>query len=67
MTMKKPTNTKCPVCGSYDIEGGSVEVTPGYAVQEVSCNVCCSTWDDEYMFTGQVNVKPDNAHEEDSE
>lgn len=44
----------CPFCGSDDIEGGSTNVDAGYATQEVSCNECDRSWEDQYNLTGYI-------------
>ena len=44
--------TKCPFCGSEDIEGTSIDVDAGIASQEMSCNECDEGWTDEYTLTG---------------
>jgi hypothetical protein len=43
---------KCPVCGDWCIDGGSVEVDHGGAQQEVHCTKCGSDWVDRYTLTG---------------
>jgi transcription elongation factor Elf1 len=42
--------TKCPFCGSEDIEGGSVQVDAGSAWQHVDCKGCGEAWDDVYTL-----------------
>jgi len=42
--------TKCPFCGSDEIEGSSVEVDSSSAWQEVGCNNCDSEWNDIYKL-----------------
>jgi hypothetical protein len=46
----------CPVCGSDDIEGGSVEINEGVATQYIRCRAdgCGATWTDIYRL---VNVE----------
>ncbi len=44
----------CPFCGSDDIEGGSFNAGAGYATQEVSCNECDKSWEDQYTLTGYI-------------
>jgi Zn ribbon nucleic-acid-binding protein len=45
---------RCPYCGSEDIQGESVQIEEGAAVQEVSCIDCDSQWYDIYKL---VNVE----------
>ena len=47
------TNTKCPDCGSTDLEGGHVEITQDGAKQECQCNECGTDWEDLYTITNQ--------------
>ncbi len=42
----------CPVCGSDEIKGGSVEVNEGRATQEADCGNCQSSWVDTYALDG---------------
>lgn len=43
----------CPVCGmTGSLEGGSFDVDSGYALQEISCRQCASSWNDVYALTG---------------
>lgn len=44
----------CPFCGSDDIEGGPFNADAGYATQEVSCNECDRSWEDQYNLTGYI-------------
>ena len=37
----------CPVCGSHQIEGGSVNINAGAAYQNCYCNDCQAEWTDE--------------------
>lgn len=48
--------TRCPVCRSENIEGGSVEVDAGAATQEVYCVDCGSEWEDVYSLIGYQNL-----------
>lgn len=55
----------CPVCDSEDIEGHIVEVSCGYAHQEVSCNFCDSDWSDIYDLVGmELDYVPDSMKQE---
>lgn len=45
--------TVCPVCGSSQIEGGSVSIED-LAIQPCSCNSCESRWTDIYSPNSQV-------------
>lgn len=42
----------CPCCGSNDISGNEWNADAGYATQEVGCDNCGATWDDDYTLTG---------------
>lgn len=42
----------CPVCGSDEIKGGSVEIDAGRGTQEVDCDICQSSWVDTYELDG---------------
>lgn len=44
----------CPVCGSAELEGDSIEIENGTANQEVSCSVCDSTWVDRYNLASWI-------------
>lgn len=48
--------TKCPCCGSDQIEGGHVEVDEGGAWQHITCRDCDSSWNDVYKLVGIVEV-----------
>jgi len=43
---------KCPSCGSHDLDGGEIEIDTDGASQQISCNVCGSSWVDTYELTG---------------
>lgn len=53
----KTGGTKCPVCESTDIVGGSVEVNAGSAWQKISCNDCDATWNDVYKLVGYAELE----------
>ena len=38
--------TICPVCGDSTIEGGSIDVEGGVAMQYMNCNSCSAAWTD---------------------
>ena len=42
--------TRCPFCGSENIEGGSREIDGGIVSWEVSCIDCSSYWQDLYKL-----------------
>lgn len=44
--------SKCPFCGSEDINGGHMEVDGGSTWQEVDCNKCGESWQDVYTYSG---------------
>ncbi|MGA8222325.1 MAG: hypothetical protein WB780_11780 [Candidatus Acidiferrales bacterium] len=40
----------CPFCGSWDIEGGSLDFDAGEIVQRISCHECNERWTDVYKL-----------------
>ncbi len=40
----------CPFCGSWDIEGGSMDFEAGEIVQRISCHECNERWTDVYKL-----------------
>jgi formate dehydrogenase maturation protein FdhE len=40
----------CPFCGSWDIEGGSMDFEAGEIAQKISCHVCSEQWTDVYKL-----------------
>ena len=41
----------CPVCGESDqLEGAGVDIQGAWAVQECTCGVCGTVWEDRYQF-----------------
>lgn len=42
----------CPVCGSDEIEGDSVDISGRQAGQECRCLVCEAEWEDLYELYG---------------
>lgn len=40
----------CPFCGSWDIEGGSMNFEAGEIAQRVSCHKCGEVWTDVYKL-----------------
>lgn len=51
------SNETCPVCGGYDIEGGSIDIEGECAFQSMSCD-CGATWTDRYVFDDHIDVDP---------
>jgi len=47
----KHGGTQCPFCGSEIIEGHSVELDQGYAVQSITCTACGKDWTDVYKLS----------------
>jgi len=43
-------NNQCPKCGSENIEGEGVVISPGAAEQECSCCDCGAEWVDYYTY-----------------
>jgi len=48
--------TRCPFCGSLDIEGQEVNIDAGQAWQDVYCNHCRKEWQDTYTLTGYADT-----------
>jgi hypothetical protein len=46
--------TKCPSCGSDELDGGEVSIDAGYASQEIRCLTCDAGWMDTYRLTGYI-------------
>jgi hypothetical protein len=46
------TCPSCPACGDWQIEGGSVSIEDGLALQPVSCLTCHATWRDVDVLSG---------------
>jgi hypothetical protein len=40
----------CPFCGSWDIEGGSMNFEAGEIAQKISCHACGEMWTDIYKL-----------------
>ncbi len=40
----------CPFCGSWDIEGGSMDFEAGEIAQRISCHDCNERWTDVYKL-----------------
>jgi len=40
----------CPFCGSWDIEGGSMDFEAGEIIQGISCHECNERWTDVYKL-----------------
>lgn len=50
----KSKGTKCPCCGSWNIEGAFNEVDAGEATQEMRCVSCGAEWLDCYVLVGYI-------------
>lgn len=50
----KTKGTKCPYCGSWNIEGADHKVDAGEATQEMSCVACGAEWLDCYVLVGYI-------------
>lgn len=53
----KIKGVKCFFCPSTDIEGGSVDIGAGEAMQEVKCNECSGHWTDIYTLTDVMDIE----------
>ena len=49
----------CPLCGSSDIEGGSMDFEPGEIAQRISCHECDDRWTDVYKLAAVAD--PDSG------
>ena len=48
--------TRCPVCQSTRLDGGSVEIDGTAASQEIWCMNCGASWTDIYTLTGYTDL-----------
>lgn len=56
----KKGGSKCPVCGSTNVEGDSFEADGGEVWQEVGCAQCGAQWMDYYrLFAVRVIGMPE--------
>jgi hypothetical protein len=49
----------CPFCGSWDIEGGSMNFEAGEIAQGISCHACNEQWTDVYKLAAVAD--PDSG------
>jgi hypothetical protein len=56
--------SKCPICRSDNLEGGSLDVDGPVARVEATCLDCDAEWIDIYTLSGIEEV-PSNEEEED--
>ena len=49
----------CPFCGSWDIEGGSMDFEAGEITQRISCHECNERWTDVYKLAAVAD--PDSG------
>jgi hypothetical protein len=49
----------CPFCGSWDIEGGSMDFEAGEIAQRISCHECDERWTDVYKLAAVAD--PDSG------
>lgn len=45
-------DTRCPFCGSSNLEGHGAEIDGSGASQDISCNSCGEEWTDLYQLVG---------------
>ena len=50
-------DSKCPVCGSDDIVGNSIDFESHSIYQPCSCSACGTTWVNAYDFRGPLWVQ----------
>ena len=53
----KTMNNQCPKCGSENIEGEGVVISPGAAEQECSCSDCGAEWVDYYTYAKTETIE----------
>lgn len=56
MTQEPINLNACPVCDEDELEGGAFDTDGPLIWQRMWCNVCDSTWDDNYMFDSRDNI-----------
>jgi len=49
----------CPFCGTWDIEGGSMDFDAGEIAQRISCHQCSEQWTDVYKLAAVAD--PDSG------
>ena len=49
----------CPFCGTWDIEGGSIDFEAGEIAQRIFCHACNEQWTDVYKLTAVAD--PDSG------
>lgn len=49
--------SRCPVCNSGELEGGSYQGDGNHIFQNIHCLNCGALWDDVYTLTGIDDVK----------
>lgn len=52
----KEGGTRCPFCGSLEIEGTEINIDAGTAWQDMGCSRCGSEWQDTYVLTGYADT-----------
>ena len=57
------SGTRCPFCRSRNILAGSFEAAGRTSWQNVSCDDCGFSWQDEYVLTGWTDEFSDNPIE----
>ena len=46
----------CPFCGSWDIDGGSMNFESGEIAQRISCHECDERWTDVYKLVAVADA-----------
>jgi hypothetical protein len=46
----------CPFCGSWDIDGGSMNFESGEIAQRISCHECNERWTDVYRLAAVADA-----------
>lgn len=54
---RKEGGAHCPFCRSDAIEGGSIEIGNGLAIQEMGCNDCGKAWADTYHLHHYTEIE----------
>jgi len=56
---RNPSDDRCPVCGSEQFEGHSIDFDGGIVSQEMTCQCCRASWQNRYSYDGPFAIVPD--------
>lgn len=54
----------CPICGSTDLSGGSIDLEGGAVYQEVTCQACEAHWTDCYHLANVICLETADKDEQ---